>query len=169
ICSCGMEVRSQKYTVNHSKDCDGTEFTLHKLVVNTPSTPQCVLCETYPTTISRYTDHLYSNHRSNLRSNGIFLKCSCGLDVRSSSYNPNHSNRCDGSEFTIHKLDPLSYPQCVLCEKYPNTISGYAQHLWKYHKSSLDSNGIYLRCSCGFDVHSTKHNPDHNKKCDGRQ
>ncbi|GMS83369.1 hypothetical protein PENTCL1PPCAC_5544, partial [Pristionchus entomophagus] len=44
----------------------------------------------------------------------------------------------------------------------------YAAHMYKHHKFSLNSNGIFLLCSCGQDVHS--HNiTNHNEKCAGLQ
>ncbi|GMR43746.1 hypothetical protein PMAYCL1PPCAC_13941, partial [Pristionchus mayeri] len=59
---------------------------------------------------------------------------------------------------------PCVYSQCGT---YPKTARGYVDHLSKYHKSTLMANGIYLECSCGLKVRSTK-DYVHGKECDRR-
>ncbi|GMS91206.1 hypothetical protein PENTCL1PPCAC_13381, partial [Pristionchus entomophagus] len=102
LCSCGFEIRSCYSTTKHSK-CDSRHFFLRKNEVKT--TPQCILCEMYPSTLRGFTDHLYTHHKSTLIANGIYLLCSCGMKVRSTYINPNHSKECDYLHFTLHKLD----------------------------------------------------------------
>ncbi|GMS81796.1 hypothetical protein PENTCL1PPCAC_3971, partial [Pristionchus entomophagus] len=75
-------------------------------------------------------------HKSTLHSNGIYLICSCGLEVHSHHVEFEHTVNCDGLQFTHHKLEET--PKCVLCEAYPSSASGYAQHLMKHHKSTLN-------------------------------
>ncbi|GMS97619.1 hypothetical protein PENTCL1PPCAC_19794, partial [Pristionchus entomophagus] len=71
-----------------------------------PTTPQCFLCETYPTTTYGYTAHLYIHHnKSTLAQNGIYLNCSCGLTVTSQYKNSKHSKECTRIQFTLHKMD----------------------------------------------------------------
>ncbi|GMS91034.1 hypothetical protein PENTCL1PPCAC_13209, partial [Pristionchus entomophagus] len=65
----------------------------------------CVLCEAHPTTASSYIQHVYDQHKSNLRSNGISLFCSCGQELRSTKGAWNHNKKCDARLFTLHKLD----------------------------------------------------------------
>ncbi|GMS91209.1 hypothetical protein PENTCL1PPCAC_13384, partial [Pristionchus entomophagus] len=69
--------------------------------------PQCVLCEAHPSTISSYTQHLNFNHKSTMNAIGLYILCSCGLIVRSNYTNPNHSNECDGRKFTLHKHEEM--------------------------------------------------------------
>ncbi|GMS97507.1 hypothetical protein PENTCL1PPCAC_19682, partial [Pristionchus entomophagus] len=173
MCSCGEEVRSSvaipvtaRWYIR--KMCDGTQFTLHKLSEKTHSTPQCILCETYLPTVRCYAEHLQKLHNSSLRANGIYLICSCGQEVRSHWYNPDHAKKCDGTQFTLHKLSKEipTTPRCVQCEFYPTTALGYAYHI-KRHKSTLIAKGIYLICSCGLEVCSPNIDSTHNKKCSG--
>ncbi|GMS91038.1 hypothetical protein PENTCL1PPCAC_13213, partial [Pristionchus entomophagus] len=84
------------------------------------TSPQCVLCETYPPTVCGYVDHLYKKHKSTLIQNDIYLLCLCGIIVRTMDIDPYHNKMCDGRQFTkiiIHKLVNKihSTPQCVLC------------------------------------------------------
>ncbi|GMS87038.1 hypothetical protein PENTCL1PPCAC_9213, partial [Pristionchus entomophagus] len=59
--------------------------------------------------------------------------------------------------------------QCLFCETYPASTCGYAQHLQRRHKTTLKASGIFLLCSCGFEVRSSKYNPKHSKICNGHQ
>ncbi|GMS97707.1 hypothetical protein PENTCL1PPCAC_19882, partial [Pristionchus entomophagus] len=70
-----------------------------------PTTPQCILCETYPTTVYGYAQHLAIHHHSTLIKNGIYLKCACGLDVTSNASYCKHSKECSRVQFTLHKID----------------------------------------------------------------
>ncbi|GMS91087.1 hypothetical protein PENTCL1PPCAC_13262, partial [Pristionchus entomophagus] len=63
------------------------------------STPQCVLCEMYPTTLYGYIIHLQKHHKSNLNDNGIFLLCACGIEGRTDRSSRNHNEECDGRQF----------------------------------------------------------------------
>ncbi|GMS91090.1 hypothetical protein PENTCL1PPCAC_13265, partial [Pristionchus entomophagus] len=128
-------------------------------------TPQCVLFEAYPKTTTAYAYHLDSQHKSTLISNGIYLLCSCGFEIRSCYLSKKH-NKCDSSLFTFRKIEKKT-PQCVLCEIYPATASAYTQHLYLHHKSTLIANGVYLLCACGIKVGSIR-NGNHFEKCDGR-
>ncbi|GMS97294.1 hypothetical protein PENTCL1PPCAC_19469, partial [Pristionchus entomophagus] len=103
------------------------------------ATPQCILCEVFPTTAISYADHLNNTHKTTLKSNGIYLICSCGKEVRSHNRDPNHSNDCGGVKFTLHKLSAPTTPKCVLCEAYPTTTRGYTEHLLKHHQTTLKS------------------------------
>ncbi|GMS90773.1 hypothetical protein PENTCL1PPCAC_12948, partial [Pristionchus entomophagus] len=168
LCLCGEEIGCHSSNLNHDEKCDGRQFTLHKLSEKVYTTPKCILCETFPTSAAGYVQHLSSKHKSTLSSNGIFLSCSCGIQVLNCHDTLNHSKDCDRKKFTLHKLNRMT-PKCVLCEFYPTTVNGYATHLYNSHKSSLKANGIYLKCSCGMNVLYPQYNPDHKKKCDGRQ
>ncbi|GMS97283.1 hypothetical protein PENTCL1PPCAC_19458, partial [Pristionchus entomophagus] len=77
--------------------------------------------------------------------NGVYLSCSCGVEIR--SYNPNqiHNKKCDGAEFTLHKLSAPTTPKCVLCEVYPTTAYGYTQHLKAHHKSTRMKSTWFVR------------------------
>ncbi|GMS87557.1 hypothetical protein PENTCL1PPCAC_9732, partial [Pristionchus entomophagus] len=44
--------------------------------------------------------------------------------------------------------------RCVLCGAYPSSALGYASHLKDKHGCTLTSNGIYLICECGDEIHS---------------
>ncbi|GMS97831.1 hypothetical protein PENTCL1PPCAC_20006, partial [Pristionchus entomophagus] len=66
-------------------------------------------------------------------------------------------------------------PKCVLCEAYPNTVNGYVSHLRIHHKSTLKKNGVYLLCSCGFELEyrdgqgTKSYHMQWKKGCDGRE
>ncbi|GMR44045.1 hypothetical protein PMAYCL1PPCAC_14240, partial [Pristionchus mayeri] len=66
-----------------------------------------------------------------------YLICSCGVRYNSDNDQKKHDKKCTGHEFSLHKLDSVTTPQCVLCEKYPNTPCGYANHLRRNHKTTL--------------------------------
>ncbi|GMS97282.1 hypothetical protein PENTCL1PPCAC_19457, partial [Pristionchus entomophagus] len=99
VCSCGEEVRSNRICPSHIKTCIGLQFTLQKLAKTVPTTPQCIQCEAksdvyfskaYPTTAFGYAKHLHRHHKSTLKTNGIYLVCSCGDEIRSNTSNPDH-------------------------------------------------------------------------------
>ncbi|GMS77972.1 hypothetical protein PENTCL1PPCAC_147, partial [Pristionchus entomophagus] len=69
-----------------------------------------------------------------------------------------------GRQFALHKLKFPTTPQCVLCEKCPSTASRYASHLNKQHNSTLNPNGIYLLCACGYKVTSPQYSTNHSKE-----
>ncbi|GMS88952.1 hypothetical protein PENTCL1PPCAC_11127 [Pristionchus entomophagus] len=166
LCSCGEKFHSCRKS-KHSKTCNGRQFTLHKLVEKIPTTPQCILCEKYPTTTHGYADHLKTPHKTTLSLKGIYLHCSCGKNVY--SFNTNHAKKCAGRQFSVHELGAKMTPQCILCEANPKTSLGYAEHLIRHHKTTLQENRIYLECVCGNEMFSRNtFDPNHNKKCDGR-
>ncbi|GMS91082.1 hypothetical protein PENTCL1PPCAC_13257, partial [Pristionchus entomophagus] len=171
LCSCGKEVRHSFGDPNHNNMCDGREFTIHKIVEKVHTTPQCIMCEVFPTTARGYATHLYKYHKSTLGKNGFYLVCSCGKEVRSYSTDPDRTKKCDGLQFNLLKLEEKihSTPQCILCEIYPTTAPAYAYHLYKHHKSTLKTNGIFLLCACGMEARSTSSHRKHNGECDGRQ
>ncbi|GMS83421.1 hypothetical protein PENTCL1PPCAC_5596 [Pristionchus entomophagus] len=68
-------------------------------------TPQCVMCEKYPTSTRGYADHLRYQHKSTLKKTGIFLICSCGVEDLSGRSDLKHGNGCDRRRFSLHKLN----------------------------------------------------------------
>ncbi|GMS97885.1 hypothetical protein PENTCL1PPCAC_20060, partial [Pristionchus entomophagus] len=67
------------------------------------TTPACILCEVYPTTVQGYFAHLKIYHRkATLIQNERYILCSCGLRVTSARFDPDHSKNCDGRQFSIH-------------------------------------------------------------------
>ncbi|GMR38182.1 hypothetical protein PMAYCL1PPCAC_08377, partial [Pristionchus mayeri] len=133
-------------------------------------TPKCVLCPIYPTTAFGYTQHLHHHHGSTLYKNGVYLRCSCGDVISHLKHDPDHSKKCDGLRFSLHKLvrKTPTTPQCIMCEHYPPTSSAYANHINKYHKSSLSDNGFIVICGCGKEIRSSHFNC-RSKECDRRQ
>ncbi|GMS90774.1 hypothetical protein PENTCL1PPCAC_12949, partial [Pristionchus entomophagus] len=171
--SCGVDVRFSIYNLKHKINCNRTEFILHKLDLfraGTQSNPRCILCKIFPTTAIDYAHHLYTRHQSTLKSNGIYLRCSCGGEVYSYHRYLIHNGQCDGSKFTIQQVITKipTTPQCILCEAHPKTANGYAIHLQAVHQTTLTSNGIYLLCSCGKEYRAQS-NSGHNMKCNGLQ
>ncbi|GMS91080.1 hypothetical protein PENTCL1PPCAC_13255, partial [Pristionchus entomophagus] len=166
LCACRQEVRNSHRDPNHTKKCDGLQFNLLKLEEKIHSTPQCILCEEYPTTANGFAIHLQMYHNSTLRSNGIYLVCSCGKEVRSYSTDPDHTRKVNEALPTedryIRRI--VSTPQCVLCETFPTTACEYATHLLVKHKSTLIMNGIYLLCACRQEVRNSHRDPNHTKK-----
>ncbi|GMS90777.1 hypothetical protein PENTCL1PPCAC_12952 [Pristionchus entomophagus] len=78
---------------------------ISKLFKKGQSSPKCLMCEKFPTTINGYRNHLYQKHQSNLKPLGFYLLCSCGTEVHNTQYNPNHTNKtCDGLKFILQKL-----------------------------------------------------------------
>ncbi|GMS97854.1 hypothetical protein PENTCL1PPCAC_20029, partial [Pristionchus entomophagus] len=100
---------------------------------------------------------------------GLALRCKCGID----SISLHHARVCRINEVSVIRTrdgpiqrlyDNKTTPQCVLCEVYPTTPYGYAQHLYIHH----NSNGIFLVCSCGQKLF-TRLALQHINKCNGRQ
>ncbi|GMR43766.1 hypothetical protein PMAYCL1PPCAC_13961, partial [Pristionchus mayeri] len=89
---------------------DGTIRRLADPVV----TPQCIMCEIYPTTACGYMLHLQLHHKTTLLASGVYLLCSCGFRYNTHNDQKNHGKKCTGHEFVLHKLDRMT-PQCVLC------------------------------------------------------
>ncbi|GMS97881.1 hypothetical protein PENTCL1PPCAC_20056 [Pristionchus entomophagus] len=134
--------------------------------------PECVYVSL---SCHAWMDHLRHIHSTTPRLAGLALLCKCGDESITSA----HSEVCSISEITVIKkrdgpirrfYDKKTTPQCVLCEMYPSCHSGYAQHLRKHHKSNLHDSGIYLICSCGFEVRNEPSAVAHLKKekCDVR-
>ncbi|GMS79711.1 hypothetical protein PENTCL1PPCAC_1886, partial [Pristionchus entomophagus] len=168
ICACEYEIRTHHSSAQHSKDCAGLQFTLHKLVEKIPTTPQCIMCEAHPSTAGGYDGHLEKLHKSSLHAQGMYLICSCGMEVRSKkSFRKKHSKECDGREFTLHKLNEKIHttPQCVICEAYPSTAYGYAKHMSVRHDFSLESIGIYKKKrGCSFSAGDSTVRSNHYKQ-----
>ncbi|GMR43583.1 hypothetical protein PMAYCL1PPCAC_13778, partial [Pristionchus mayeri] len=82
-------------------------FQFQKYVPETPTTPQCAdsSCQKYPSTADAYLRHLESHQKTTLRTNGIFLVCSCGFKIISRENYKNHDKKCEGLDYTVHKLD----------------------------------------------------------------
>ncbi|GMS83368.1 hypothetical protein PENTCL1PPCAC_5543, partial [Pristionchus entomophagus] len=98
-----------------------------------------------------YARHLQTRHKSSLKSNGVYLLCSCGTEIRYVYYDSNHTEKCGGLQFSLRQLEKKITPKCILCEMYPSTPIGYFEHLRIHHKSTLKESGIYLICSCGLE------------------
>ncbi|GMS89654.1 hypothetical protein PENTCL1PPCAC_11829 [Pristionchus entomophagus] len=64
---------------------------------------RCMQCETYPSTVHCYISHLARIHKSSLVQNGIYLRCVCGMELRS-GWNLRHHNKCDGNQYTLRRL-----------------------------------------------------------------
>ncbi|GMS89655.1 hypothetical protein PENTCL1PPCAC_11830 [Pristionchus entomophagus] len=134
----------------------------------------CPECRHPVSKASELVSHLRSKHSTTPLLAGFTIRCDCGNE----SHSDHHFRECDNTKFTVIRKtdepirrihDPKETPQCVMCETYPSTPGGYIDHLHRYHKTTLIQNGIYLRCKCGIDVHSTATlESTHNKKCDGR-
>ncbi|GMR44026.1 hypothetical protein PMAYCL1PPCAC_14221, partial [Pristionchus mayeri] len=70
---------------------------------------------------------------------------------------------CTGQEFTLHRRDEATTPQCVLCQKFPKTPYAYSEHLKFNHKTTLLASGIYLLCLCGFRFNNHNDQKNHDK------
>ncbi|GMT31253.1 hypothetical protein PFISCL1PPCAC_22550, partial [Pristionchus fissidentatus] len=58
-CSCGRKFLSmQNSSREHTANCGGRDFTAEKAEKRVPTTPECVLCEFRPATLSGYVCHL---------------------------------------------------------------------------------------------------------------
>ncbi|GMS80990.1 hypothetical protein PENTCL1PPCAC_3165, partial [Pristionchus entomophagus] len=88
-------------------------------------------------TIYGYDQHIRKHHKSSLKKNGIYLRCSCGSEVHGDNY-IHCKTHCACSQFSVHKLSVKS-PQCILCKRYPKTANAFAKHLFKAHKTTLKS------------------------------
>ncbi|GMR43351.1 hypothetical protein PMAYCL1PPCAC_13546, partial [Pristionchus mayeri] len=93
---------------------------------------------------------------------GYILCCDCGHE----SYSERHSYECEISNYTVMRTKET--PQCVGCEKYPATTFWYVLHLMRLHKTTLDKNGVYLQCSCGFKITNDSIHA-HRSMCEGRE
>ncbi|GMT04996.1 hypothetical protein PENTCL1PPCAC_27170 [Pristionchus entomophagus] len=130
-------------------------------------TPKCITCEIYPRAANVYAKHLFNAHGTTLKSNGIYLMCSCGSEIRCSKRDATHGKKCKSRTFTLHRSSENVHhnPQCVLCEATPSTVFAYTMHLHTRHRSSIEQNGIYLTCSCGQNIRSGSFHFD----CEGKQ
>ncbi|GMR43788.1 hypothetical protein PMAYCL1PPCAC_13983, partial [Pristionchus mayeri] len=72
---------------------------------NLPNTPQCVLCKMHPKTPKGYTTHLREHHDTTLLKSEIYLMCSCGHRFGSEHSQKKQNKKCNGRQFTLHKLD----------------------------------------------------------------
>ncbi|GMS85452.1 hypothetical protein PENTCL1PPCAC_7627, partial [Pristionchus entomophagus] len=84
---------------------------------------------------------------------GYYLICSCGDRITSTRSDFNHSIQCV-KKFTLHKLD--NPKGCIYFQKYPKTVLGYDDHLYREHSSGLSKMGHYAVCSCGDQISSRK-------------
>ncbi|GMS91084.1 hypothetical protein PENTCL1PPCAC_13259, partial [Pristionchus entomophagus] len=66
-------------------------------------TPQCIMCEKFPKTACGYVNHLFKHNNSTLKTIGIYLLCSCGIEIRTHYSSLKHNGQCDGSQFSLHK------------------------------------------------------------------
>ncbi|GMS83442.1 hypothetical protein PENTCL1PPCAC_5617, partial [Pristionchus entomophagus] len=133
--------------------------------------PECEFCTLF---VCSWINHLRKQHSTTPVLAGLALLCKCGNESTSDE----HNRRCNVAKCTvIHKRDgsirrlgdEMTTPKCVLCEVYPTTLFGYANHLRVHHKSSLKANGIYLICSCGLDDFCGNTRLQHSDKCDRRR
>ncbi|GMS91089.1 hypothetical protein PENTCL1PPCAC_13264 [Pristionchus entomophagus] len=79
------------------------------VAIGASTTPLCILCEPgsrakNPKTALAYAIHLKNCHKSSLIDNGIYLICKCGMEVRHEIRNPDHSRKCNGDQFTLHRM-----------------------------------------------------------------
>ncbi|GMS79248.1 hypothetical protein PENTCL1PPCAC_1423, partial [Pristionchus entomophagus] len=73
------------------------------------------------------------------------------------------------SEAEIGEEREMMTPQCIFCDKYPETARRYSNHLYVHHNVTLKAMGIYLLCSCGHKIVSEHSHTFHDKTCDGIQ
>ncbi|GMS96957.1 hypothetical protein PENTCL1PPCAC_19132, partial [Pristionchus entomophagus] len=134
---------------------------------------ECPECEYRTQCAGTWMSHLRIKHSTTPVLAGFALLCECGNESVSDA----HARMCNIANFTIiHKRDgPIrrmndakTTPQCVLCEFYPKTASGYISHLHVHHKSTLFANGVYLSCECGLNIRSSM-GIKHDKECNRRQ
>ncbi|GMR43764.1 hypothetical protein PMAYCL1PPCAC_13959, partial [Pristionchus mayeri] len=105
---CGHE----SYSHYHSFECEISNFTIIRIgngpirrLTDMPVTPQCVLCKVHPKTAYGYAQHLKKHHKTTLLANGINLLCSCGMRYISINGHKKHDKKCNGREYTLHRLD----------------------------------------------------------------
>ncbi|GMR38188.1 hypothetical protein PMAYCL1PPCAC_08383, partial [Pristionchus mayeri] len=104
LCECGQESVSDE----HSRKCDCSNTTVIRKIkgpirrlTDAKTTPKCDQCDMYPSTILGYVCHIKEHHNSDLRTNGIYLKCACGLKVRSNTRAlQRHNQECDARHFS---------------------------------------------------------------------
>ncbi|GMR44022.1 hypothetical protein PMAYCL1PPCAC_14217, partial [Pristionchus mayeri] len=169
-CDCGHESYSKK----HSSKCEISNFTIIRngnrpirRLTDRPVSEKEQLFQKYPKTPCGYTKHLKIYHKTTLLASGIYLLCSCGIRYNSHHDKKKHRKKCTGQEFTLHRRDEATTPQCVLCQMHPKTPCGYLYHLRVHHKTTLLKNGIYVLCSCGMRYNSHNDQRKHDKKCNG--
>ncbi|GMS86056.1 hypothetical protein PENTCL1PPCAC_8231, partial [Pristionchus entomophagus] len=116
-----------------------------------------------------YANCLRNKHSTSPSLAGLDLLYDCGHE----SLSDEHSRVCSANYTVIRNRDgPIlrlkATPLCVLCgEEAAKDLFGYAAHL-RSHKSSLKDEGIYLICSCDYEVRAVGPHL-HSKMCDGRQ
>ncbi|GMR55076.1 hypothetical protein PMAYCL1PPCAC_25271, partial [Pristionchus mayeri] len=131
---------------------------------------ECPECNYGSRSVVAWESHLKVKHSTKPTLAGCLLRCDCGHE----SYSNTHSNHCKIANFTIIRKGDGTIrrtkmtPQCVLCKVHPKTTRGYAEHLYRHHKTSLTANGIFLKCGCGFHYIILNDYKKHDKKCDGR-
>ncbi|GMT31256.1 hypothetical protein PFISCL1PPCAC_22553, partial [Pristionchus fissidentatus] len=104
-CSCGRKFFNVHYnSKEHTANCGGRDFTVEKAEKRAPTTPECVLCEFRPATLSGYISHLKSRHDSSLSKNDVYLVCTCGHKITSSVTVRHHGQICGRCEFTVEKI-----------------------------------------------------------------
>ncbi|KAF8361445.1 hypothetical protein PRIPAC_88368 [Pristionchus pacificus] len=60
-------------------------------------------------------------------------------------------------------------PQCILCQAFPKTVCGYADHIYREHGKSLNEIGYFLQCGvCGGDFYTRACSTVHSSKCKSR-
>ncbi|GMS87112.1 hypothetical protein PENTCL1PPCAC_9287 [Pristionchus entomophagus] len=160
--------RTKKRTSDKGLDESGSEKkkprarSVKKQAARNASEVKCPECDYSTHSVDAWLGHLRFNHSSNPTKVGVALLCDCGHECVTVS----HSRECDIANFAVIRT---SQSKCVLCEVYPRTASGYAQHLTLKHGSTLAANGLYLMCSCGLKITRHKSDPEHTKRCNGRQ
>ncbi|GMR43281.1 hypothetical protein PMAYCL1PPCAC_13476, partial [Pristionchus mayeri] len=100
---------------------------------------------------------------------GVALLCECGHECLSHQ----HSYSCSLANFSVVRkregpirtfADSKTTPKCVICVIYPKTVDGYTKHLRNHDQSTLLANGVFIQCSCGFEVHSNDYDRSHTKR-----
>ncbi|GMR43344.1 hypothetical protein PMAYCL1PPCAC_13539, partial [Pristionchus mayeri] len=104
-CDCGHE----SYSHMHGQECQTANFTIIRNedapIRRIEMTPQCVLCKIHPKTPGGYIMHLRRHHKTTLKGNGVYLKCSCGARYNHEKDYLKHDKKCTGTDYTLHKLD----------------------------------------------------------------
>ncbi|GMR43733.1 hypothetical protein PMAYCL1PPCAC_13928, partial [Pristionchus mayeri] len=108
--------------------------------------------------------HLRRMHSTTPTLAGYLLRCDCGQE----SYANSHSYQCDIYNITIIQEEDKVIRRLVDCLIYPKTPLGYIAHLNLHHKTTLQKNGIYVKCVCGLKMFEGKDHSKHEENCDGR-
>ncbi|GMR43736.1 hypothetical protein PMAYCL1PPCAC_13931, partial [Pristionchus mayeri] len=126
-CECGHESHSSY----HAIECEISNITVVRnedepirrvadnvavrtIIQNTNS--QCIYprCEKYPRTPLGYLTHLSRHHKTTLYEKGLFFECSRGCIIDTHIDISNHEKKCDGRNYTLHRMDENGVEEGVL-------------------------------------------------------